>query len=157
MARPSVGLNLLKSKAELLLFSPDRSKPGEVLLFDSEASLFEQSCILWHSTAPFFCRCASGCLTTGTGFQMHHIWQWEKIWELAYLNCLWLSLQKRGFYSYSCWHVGQRVSGTCLHLVGETLQQIDGRWLRGPYETSSDQSSEATVVPIVPLASCGWW
>lgn len=29
------------------------------------------------------------------------------------------------FYSYSCWHVGQRVSGTCLHLVGETLQQID--------------------------------
>lgn len=36
-------------------------------------------------------------------------------------------LTKEFFYSYSCWHIGQRVSGTCLHLVGETLQQIGGR------------------------------
>lgn len=35
--------------------------------------------------------------------------------------------KKRVFYSYRCWHAGQRVSGTCLHLAGETLQQIDGR------------------------------
>lgn len=37
-------------------------------------------------------------------------------------------LRQRGFYSYSSLHVSKRVATflTCLHLVGETLQQIDG-------------------------------
>lgn len=122
--------------------------------------------VFYGRAQPFFCRFASGCLSTGTAFKctqpiiaflaMGHsskrlicdvrnqhlsrkkeeldgsIQQWDKIWGLTYLNCLCLSLQKSFFYSYSCWHVGQRASGTCLHLVGETLQQIGGRWLRGP-------------------------
>lgn len=57
MAKPSVGLNLLKIKAESLVFSPDRSNAEEELLFDSEASLFEQSCILWQSTVFFLQVC----------------------------------------------------------------------------------------------------
>lgn len=70
MARLSVGLNLLKIKFELLLFSPDRSKAEEELLFDSETSLFEQSCILWQSTALFLQVCL-WLLEHWHSFQMH--------------------------------------------------------------------------------------
>lgn len=70
MSRPFMGLNLLEIKLELLLFSPDRSKAEEELLFDSEASLFEQSCILWQSTAVFLQVCL--CLPEHwQSFQMH--------------------------------------------------------------------------------------
>lgn len=159
MARPPVGLNLLnilswqvKGRRRVAFLFWSKSVWAE-LYFMAEHSLFLQVCLWllkhWYrlSNAPsqsyFF-------LLQNTSVKDWPVMLETSIWarKRKSLMAVYGNGKNLGtnlsellvtqhtnegvFYSYSCWHVGQKVSGTCLHLVGETLQQIDGWWLRGP-------------------------